>query len=548
MLPGYALCQNFVEKSFQPNFSSTFGVVTRDSLDNFYLTGNSGFGIGAIAFFTKIDSSGTIIFNQPAFFTGENTKLIGIVESYDHNFIMCGQQEGCDFFPSQVGLITKYSANGNQLWVKLLNPDTSTSTADNFLINIIELPNNNLVANADSTLYYLNAFGDSLWSLVLPGRIGSLSSSGSDIIAGCDSQLLVIDTLGNFLNQFLFPDVIKYSQKISNSKYLIKAGNILYTLDSVFTIINQVNLTGTDFPADLITFDSGMICIGNTQGSIFAFLDHSLSLIDSFRIITAEVYCTSMALHDSTLFIFGNESAERYYHYFKSFKINGAYNYHNVDLALTNISFDTAFAYQPPHLPTGVFSIEFVPVLTVTNYGNETINSFNVNLEGLLPGPCGPNRRIQNFNGINILPGESLEVTLDTVVQYGIVLTPPYNFYYTFCPWISCPDSVADKDHSNDILCDSFLIDEIVFVHEISDKKISIYPNPVSDVLNVTTNISENRKVTYTILNSLNQVIDFGFLKSETINTSNLENGVYFLLVETEGGRWVNKFIKMKKN
>ena len=459
---------------------------------------------------------------------------------------MCGYADGCDFFPSQSGIITKYSSNGNLIWMKLLNADTSYNTADNYLREIIELPDNSLAVNADSTLFFLNASGDSIRSVILPGSIGSLCWSGYNILAGCDSNLFVIDTSGNILNQFLFPGEIKFTQKISNSKFLIKAGSSLFTLDSAFTIIDHVDLSTSNFPPDLITFDSSLICIGNFRGSWFAYFDHSLSMIDSFLIITADVSCSSMSLHDSTIFIFGSENSQKNYHYYKSFSILGAYNYHNVDLALTRVSFDTSYAYHPVQLPNGVFAIEFVAKLTVTNYGTEIIKSFNVSANSYLQGLCGAGRIIQRFNNLNILPGDSLQVTLDTLGEWGIVLSQPYNFSYSFCPWISCPDSVTDKDHSNDLLCDSFLIDEIVFVQELPDEKITLFPNPVSDDLNVKSGIAGNHESIFTILNSLNEVVDTGILITGTINTSKLENGFYLLMIEGQSRRSVNKFIKMK--
>lgn len=544
-LPLLLFSQTFVEKCFEPVFNSTFSTAIKDSTGNFYITGNSGWGFGTPAWITKINSAGAILFHQMVML-GDNATLNGIAETFDHNFIMCGYADCCDCFPSQIGIVTKYSANGNLIWMKILNPDTFVNTADNYLRDIIQLPNNCFAVHADSTLYYLNELGDSLWTIVIPGSIRSISSYGFDILTGNDSNLLVIDTLGNILNQVPFPGVIGYLHKILDSYYLVKAGNVLFTLDSVLSIINQVNLSTFSFTADLITFDSDFICIGNRQGSRFACFDHSLLLTDSFQIQSANVNCNALALLDSTLFVFGNESAQNSHQYYKSFSVNGTYNYHNVDLALTRVSFDTSYAYHPTQLPNGVFAIKFVAKLTVTNNGTEIIKTFNVNATSNLPGICGPGKFIQRFKNLSLLPGDSMQVTLDTLGEWGIVLSQPYNYSYSFCPWVSCPDSVTDKDHSNDLLCDSFLIDEIVFVPELSEEQIFLYPNPVIDILNVNSAMAGNQKSIYSILNSLNEVIETGLLNTGTINTSKLESGFYFLLIEAEGRRSVNKFIKMK--
>ena len=543
--PVHLFSQVFVEKCFEPTFNSTFNAVAKDSMGNFYITGNSGFGWGCPAWITKINSSGTILFHKPEAFS-DDTYFNGIIETDDNNFLICGFAMGCDWFPSQFGIIAKYSDQGNRIWMKILNPDSSFNTADNYLFGLIELPNHCITIHSDSTLFYLNEFGDSIWSIVLPGNIKSLCNYGNNILAGNNSDLLVIDTFGNVLNQVPFPGVIEYTRKISNSKYLVKANNFLYVLDSMLVIINQVDLTSINFDADLITFDSNLICIGNSQGSDFACFDHFLSLTDSFRIQTAIVNCNAMSIHDTTLFIFGNESAKNNYQYYKSVSVNGNFHFHNVDLALTRVSFDTTYANHPYQLPNGVFAITFVAKLTVTNYGTEIINSFNVNATSYLPGPCGPGTFIQRFNNINLLPGDSMQVTLDTLGEWGIVISEPYNYTYTFCPWVSCADSITDKDHSNDFLCDSFMINEIVSVEELFDEKMLLYPNPIIDVLNFKNNLKGSQKYVYTILNSLSEVIESGILISGTINTDKLKSGIYFLIIESEGRKSVNKFIKIK--
>lgn len=76
-----------------------------------------------------------------------------------------------------------------------------------------------------------------------------------------------------------------------------------------------------------------------------------------------------------------------------------------------------------------------------------------------------------------------------------------------------------------------------------SKSKISIYPNPVSDILNFT--LSETNTATaYEIYNLLGAKVSYGSLSSNAINVSNLAKGVYMVKIITENGVLTEKFIK----
>jgi hypothetical protein len=79
-------------------------------------------------------------------------------------------------------------------------------------------------------------------------------------------------------------------------------------------------------------------------------------------------------------------------------------------------------------------------------------------------------------------------------------------------------------------------------INKNEKEKITIYPNPVKDILSFQTN-SQIQKVS--IFNSLGSIVfSTKELNSNFVNISNLESGVYFVEVQADKGSEIIKIIK----
>lgn len=81
--------------------------------------------------------------------------------------------------------------------------------------------------------------------------------------------------------------------------------------------------------------------------------------------------------------------------------------------------------------------------------------------------------------------------------------------------------------------------------------EITLYPNPINDILNIKMSLVNGSKVAFNITNVLGQQVgnvqtmNFNAGENTTsINTSNLTNGIYFLNIVTDEGSVQHKFIK----
>ena len=82
---------------------------------------------------------------------------------------------------------------------------------------------------------------------------------------------------------------------------------------------------------------------------------------------------------------------------------------------------------------------------------------------------------------------------------------------------------------------------------EMALRRLNVFPNPATNLLNVEIEDRKGLKFQYSIINQFGQVVDQGQL-TDAINIQTLTNGHYFLQVmdETSGETWVEKFVVLK--
>ncbi len=134
------------------------------------------------------------------------------------------------------------------------------------------------------------------------------------------------------------------------------------------------------------------------------------------------------------------------------------------------------------------------------------------------------------FNEFMVVNGSNSisEVILD-VIETRIISSENGNSY--------SGDTIAGTLHIDNIMADITLLG-------FDDKNLSdlvVYPNPVSDVLNLSTSGTLDSYDIYTITG---QRVDGGALSQSFVQVSNLSRGLYFIEVSNEFGTKTIKFVK----
>ncbi|MCF6307854.1 MAG: T9SS type A sorting domain-containing protein [Flavobacteriaceae bacterium] len=87
-----------------------------------------------------------------------------------------------------------------------------------------------------------------------------------------------------------------------------------------------------------------------------------------------------------------------------------------------------------------------------------------------------------------------------------------------------------------------FIEDTTLGINEFENTLFSMYPNPVKNNINISTELSEINEIK--IFNTLGQLLETFNTENNRINVSFLNSGVYFLQLNSPSGRGLVKFIK----
>lgn len=543
----FAQTVNF-EKCYEPLFNSGIHGIAHDSAGSFYSIGSSleNVEFSAPGIFTKINQQGNFLFEKYYYYS-DQTYFRDIKPTLDGNFIIGGNISGCDFGISS-GLILKINPNGDTLWTRLINPQQIGLIADNQCRSVAVLPDGNAIFVSDTTLYVFDSTGDSLFTFLSNEHFTSVSGGfDSTILCGNQQGLLILNSSGQLINQITFPSSIGYIRLLQDSTLLLLTGNSLIKVDSTFNFLNQLDLSTINFSGADVLVESGTIWLKKSQDSAFAALDLNLQLINSFSTQASSVNSTSFAIVDSTIMVGGTESDVKNHCYLKAYSTTGNATYYSSDLTLTNVGFDTAYVTHPSTLPADVYELIFVCRLTITNTGTDTIHSFYANAESFLSGPCGNYKYWKVFDHLNLAPGQTTTIAIDTLNEYGMYI-PLFPFTYQFCVWVSCPNYKPDRNTSNDYLCDTIVYDAPVGISELqNDRPVNIFPNPF--VSEITIQFSDENELgsEYEIYSIYGEKVLSGrcFENENNLNLLPLASGVYLINILGQKFSYSGKIIKL---
>lgn len=536
------------EKCYEPLFNSGIQGITHDTSGYFYTVGSSHENVefSAPGIFTKINQQGNFLFEKYYYYSDE-TYFRDIKPTQDGNFIIGGNISGCDFGISS-GLILKINPNGDTLWTRLINPQELGVIADNQCRSVAELPDGKVIFVSDTTLYAFNSTGDSLFTFLSNEHFTTISGGfDSTILCGNQQGLIILNSSGQLINQLYFISPVGYISLLQDSTALLLTSNTLIKIDSNFNILNQLDLSTINFSNADVLVESGTIWLRKSQDSAFAALDLNFQLINSFSTLASSVNSNSFSVADTTIMVGGTELDVKNHCYLKTYSTSGNTTYYSSDLALTDVGFDTAYVTHPSSLPANVYELIFVCRLTITNTGTDTIHSFYANAESYLFGPCGYFKYWKEFNNLNIAPGQTTSIAIDTLNEYGMYI-PHFPFTYQFCSWVSCPNNKPDRNPSNDYLCDTIVYEAPVGISEIQNENpVHIYPNPF--VSEITIQFSDENGIgsEYEIYSIYGKKVLSGpcYDNENNINLSSLSSGVYMINIHGQKFSYSGKIIKL---
>ena len=101
---------------------------------------------------------------------------------------------------------------------------------------------------------------------------------------------------------------------------------------------------------------------------------------------------------------------------------------------------------------------------------------------------------------------------------------------------------MADLFSENGVVhvIDGVLLPPNLGVNENTTENIAVYPNPAIN----TVQFNGNDTYEYSIMNALGQVVSSGTTANQSISVSDLETGMYTIVLNNQGGSLTSKFFK----
>jgi hypothetical protein len=180
-------------------------------------------------------------------------------------------------------------------------------------------------------------------------------------------------------------------------------------------------------------------------------------------------------------------------------------------------------------------------MVTVKNYGNDTIRGFKLN-KFLYDGWICERMRFNKFYNVTILPFDSVIVT--TAPFMDIEPSPAPLYSKNICFFTTIPNASNDIETNNDEFCKT--ISFPVGIAEYSGSSalnIHIFPNPFSSAFTIQAQ-EELRKIL--VFDAMGLLVYTRYLtnKDEEIELHDLSKGLYFIRIETEKGWVIKKAVK----
>jgi hypothetical protein len=356
---------------------------------------------------------------------------------------------------------------------------------------------------------------------------GISNNTGSDVITCTTTAISVTATGGtNYnwsggntpttaANTFILPGI--FTVTVTSDNGCTGTNSISITANNATPVVIITNPLPT-CSSSTVDITAPSVTAGSTAGLTFTYWTDTTA---------TSVYSTPTAATTGTYYIEGTNSGGCSTIEPVSVKINPVYSFTDND----SICKGTKYSWHGTnYTSTGTYHANYTSVYNCdSNYTlNLTVNSVDtgITINGITLTANATPAKYQWVDCDN----DYLPFQGDTNQSFTASMS---GYYAVIITQGSCTDTSA---------CLTFIITGIG-LHE-SSNSINIYPNPVSDELNIDVKGSA-KNTNFEILNSIGQVVYAGAFSGKTlIQTSGLSSGVYLMKLETGGVIEFKEFVK----
>ncbi len=513
-------------------------------------------------FLYKHDANGVLKFRKVVPVATQADKAFA---SLDNNLIVVGHNLICSAMMS-TNFINKIDVNGNIIF----NTTYSTSSQGFLLSDIpkaaLQYSDSSYFTFTDSLLIKHSKTGQFISKTNLGlSEISSalLLSNGAILISAKHTgsySLVILTTNGLISSTTAFPALLTKMVYYGTAQKIMGLGKDgkIYKLSPGFGLIGSSSFSNNAVVNDFVCQADTIYSIFSTSSvsSNYRMCDTSFTDISLSSTTTHSFNQNAICLINNKVNILatgtaGKNSINSADHTFASLsQLNKlASNNFQHDLTLLSLEADSIFSssYTVSLPPTNsiVATAHLRAKIIVKNNSNSIINSFKLNSFSYPSIECGNFYFQEQFSNLNIPPGSTVSlITSGFAPKYLDLITPGSTVGLNYCFYLSLPNDETDKTVEDNEACNTFNFLVTSLKENASlEQFIHVAPNPFNSDLFIE---ADSEISVVSVYNTLGQVIKTqeGNDKKISLDNSDLQNGIYFLHIETEKGTVIKKVLK----
>jgi hypothetical protein len=513
-------------------------------------------------FLYKHDANGVLKFRTVVPVATQADKAFA---SLDNNLIVVGHNLICSAMMS-TNFINKIDVNGNIIF----NTTYSTSSQGFLLSDIpkaaLQYSDSSYFTFTDSLLIKHSKTGQFISKTNLGlSEISSalLLSNGNILLSAKDTgsnSLVIITSNGLISSTTAFPALLTKMIYYGNAQKImgLATDGKIYKISPGFGLIGSSSFSNNAVVNDFVCQADTIYSIFSTSSvsSNYRMCDTSFTDISLSSTTTHSFNQNAICLINNKVNILatgtaGKNSINSADHTFASLSQLDklASNNFQHDLTLLSLEADSIFSssYTVSLPPTNsiVATAHLRAKIIVKNNSNSIINSFKLNSFSYPSIECGNFYFQEQFSNLNIPSGSTVSlITSGFAPKYLDLITPGSTVALNYCFYLSLPNDETDKTVENNEACNTFnFIVTSLKENSKLEQFINIAPNPFNTELMIEA-VSKISQIS--IYNTLGQIIKTQEASDKKVNLNNtdLQNGIYFLHIETEKGMVIKKVLK----
>lgn len=503
-------------------------------------------GFFTTAELVKVDTLGNIVWSTtlaPMFAEIITPKEL-IASPNGGVYILAKSQDGCDWFGGCNWFIQEYSLNGTTLWNKIFNDINCYGTTFSGLSSSQNGLHVNFSSDTISKLYELDLNGQVTDSItVVPHKLEKIIEFPPlGYVSFLEDSLFGIDEFGMTQELLIYSSDIKNVTALDDTLFVLTTDSIFkYDVDfqkligeNISGFSNYSNLKLNANEVNLISHDSNnqhIIKLNHNFGfeevlSIPVSLNPSTPKdFNEYHFITATNFSLTM-FQSVRLMDFSLLSSE-------NVQIN------STDIGIIDIE-ATEVNAELSSYGGSVYNFEIHADVLLKNFGNNTLNSCNINHYIQDGAACNHVYYFKSISNLNLPPGDSVWLSLG-LIQSNTHPVSGDTLLKEVCFYTSHPNKQTDLYVSNDEYCKNILLGYANVEDHFLNENIHVFPNPATDFIYV--ELNTNQKVNYKLFNVERRAVLSGELETSKIDIQSLSKGIYHIYLESNQERFISKIV-----